>query len=62
MTKTVIVSGVRTPIGRFGGGLKDVSAVELGSVVIKEAINRAGIKPEDVDEVIMGHVVTAGCG
>ncbi len=62
MTRTVIVSGVRTPIGRFGGGLKDVSAVELGSIVIREAISRAGIKPEDVDEVIMGHVVTAGCG
>ncbi|AIY89774.1 thiolase family protein [Geoglobus acetivorans] len=62
MTRTVIVSGVRTPIGRFGGGLKDVSAVELGSIVIREAIERAGIKPEDVDEVIMGHVVTAGCG
>lgn len=62
MTRTVIVSGVRTPIGRFGGGLKDVSAVELGSIVIREAVKRAGIKPEDVDEVIMGHVVTAGCG
>ncbi len=58
----VIVSGVRTPIGKFGGGLKDVSAVELGSIVIREAIKRAGISPEDVDEVIMGQVVTAGCG
>jgi len=62
MVKTVVVSGVRTAIGRFGGSLKDVSAVELGSIVIREAINRARIKPEDVDEVIMGHVVTAGCG
>jgi len=62
MVKTVVVSGVRTPIGKFGGSLKDLSAVELGALVIREAIARAGIKPEDVDEVIMGHVVTAGCG
>ena len=62
MVKSVIVSGVRTPIGKFGGSLKDVPAVELGALVIKEAIRRAGIKPEDVDEVIMGQVVTAGCG
>ena len=62
MVRSVIVSGVRTPIGKFGGSLKDVPAVELGALVIKEAIKRAGIKPEDVDEVIMGQVVTAGCG
>ena len=62
MVKSVVVSGVRTPIGKFGGSLKDLSAVELGALVIMEAISRAGIKPEDVDEVIMGHVVTAGCG
>ncbi len=62
MVKSVIVSGVRTPIGKFGGSLKDVPAVELGALVIKEAIRRAGIRPEDVDEVIMGQVVTAGCG
>ncbi len=62
MVKSVVVSGVRTPIGKFGGSLRDVPAVELGALVIKEAIKRAGIKPEDVDEVIMGHVVTAGCG
>ena len=62
MVRSVIVSGVRTPIGKFGGSLRDVPAVELGALVIKEAIKRAGIKPEDVDEVIMGQVVTAGCG
>ena len=62
MVKTVVVSGVRTAIGRFGGELKNISAVELGSIVIRDAVMRAGIKAEDVDEVIMGHVVTAGCG
>ncbi|ADC65166.1 acetyl-CoA acetyltransferase [Ferroglobus placidus DSM 10642] len=62
MVRSVIVSGVRTPIGKFGGSLRDVPAVELGALVIKEAVKRAGIKPEDVDEVIMGQVVTAGCG
>lgn len=52
----VIVSAVRTPIGRFGGSLKSVSAGHLGSLVIKEAINRAGITPEQVSEVILGEV------
>ena len=62
MKEVVIVSAVRTAIGSFGGGLKDVPAVDLGALVIKEAVNRAGIKPELVEEVIMGNVLQAGLG
>ncbi|MCR1935522.1 acetyl-CoA C-acetyltransferase [Clostridium tepidum] len=62
MRNVVIASAVRTPIGKFGGTLKNVSAVELGSIVIKEALKRANVKPEDVDEVIMGNVLQAGLG
>lgn len=62
MKEVVIVSAVRTAMGKFGGSLKDVPAVELGATVIKEAINRAGIKPEIIDEVIMGNVIQAGLG
>ncbi len=60
--KVVIVSAVRTAIGNFNGTLKDVSAVELGAKVIKEAIKRAGIQGNEVDEVIMGNVLQAGLG
>src|SRR5690625_6701490 len=56
MKEVVIVSAVRTPIGTMGGALKDVHAADLGAVVIKEAVNRAGIQVDDVDEVIMGNV------
>ncbi len=56
MENVVIVSGVRTPIGSFGGAFKNVSASELGAVVIKEAVRRAGIQPDMVDEVVMGCV------
>ncbi|MTK13474.1 MAG: acetyl-CoA C-acetyltransferase [Clostridiaceae bacterium] len=62
MKEVVIVSAVRTAIGKFGGGLKDVPAVELGSLVIREALNRANIDPKLVDEVIMGNVLQAGLG
>ena len=62
MREAVIVSAVRTAVGSFGGTLKDVSAAELGAIVIKEAISRAGIQPADVDEVYMGNVVQAGQG
>ena len=62
MKDVVIVSAVRTAIGTFGGSLKDVPAVGLGALVIKEAVNRAGIKPELVEEVIMGNVIHAGLG
>ena len=57
MREVVIASAVRTPIGSFQGCFKDVSAAELGTIAIKEAINRAGIKPEMVDEVILGCVL-----
>ena len=62
MEDVIIAGGVRTPIGKFGGSLKDISAVKLGSIVIAESLKRAGIKPEDVDEVIMGNVIQSGLG
>ena len=62
MKKAVIVSACRTAIGAFGGTLKDVPAAELGAIVVKEAVSRAGIKPEQVDEVIFGNVLQAGLG
>jgi acetyl-CoA C-acetyltransferase len=62
MKEVVIVSAVRTAVGKFGGSLKDVPAAELGAIVIKEALNRAGVKPEMVDEVLMGCVLQAGLG
>ena len=62
MREVVIASAVRTPIGKFGGSLKDVSARKLGAIVIKEALNRAGVAPEMVDEVIMGCVLQGGLG
>ena len=62
MREVVIVSAVRTALGSFGGTLKDVPAVELGAIVIKEALNRAGISGNQVDEVLMGNVVQAGLG
>ena len=52
----VIVSGVRLPVGSFGGSLKDVSTIDMGAMVVKEAVKRAGIQPSDVDEVIIGEV------
>ncbi len=62
MKEVVIVGAARTPIGSFGGTLKNVPARTLGAIAIKEAINRAGIKPEMVDEVIMGCVLQGGLG
>lgn len=62
MREVVIVSGVRTAIDDFGGALRDISATQLGKMVILEAIRRAGIKKEDVDEVIMGNVLPTGLG
>jgi acetyl-CoA C-acetyltransferase len=58
----VIVSAVRTAVGKFGGSLAKVPAVELGAVVIREAVRRAGIEPAQVSEVIFGQVLQAGCG
>lgn len=60
--ETVIVSAVRTPFGSFGGSLKDISATSLGALVIKEAVARAGISANCVDNVIMGMVLQAGAG
>src|SRR5215831_7397826 len=60
--EAVIVSGVRTAIGTYGGGLAEVPAVTLGAICIKEALKRADLKPEQVDEVIMGNVLQAGLG
>lgn len=62
MEKVVIVSGCRTPIGSFGGTLKDISAPKLGAIAIAEAVRRAGIAPDEVGEVIMGNVLQAGQG
>jgi len=62
MRDVVIVSAVRTPIGNFDGALKELSALDLGSIVIREAVKRAGIDPLEVDEVIMGNVLPSGLG
>ena len=62
MKKIVIASACRTAIGKFGGTLANVPAAELGSIVIKEALNRANVKPEQVDHVYMGCVIQAGLG
>lgn len=62
MKKAVVAGAVRTAVGSFGGSLKDVSAIELGSLVIREALRRAGVSPEQVDEVIFGNVLQAGLG
>src|SRR6188472_4585976 len=62
MSGSVIVAGARTPIGRLLGGLKDQSAADLGGVAIKAALERAGISGDQVDYVIMGHVIQAGAG
>lgn len=56
LKEVVLVSGVRTPVGAYGGSLKDISAIDLGAMVVAEAVNRAGIQPADVDEVIVGQV------
>ena len=63
MAKKVVLAGAcRTAIGTMGGSLSTVPAADLGSIVIKEALNRAGVKPEDVDQVYMGCVIQAGQG
>ena len=62
MRDVVIISAVRTPIGNFNGVFKDLSALDLGSIVLAEAVKRAGIEPSAVDEVIMGNVLPCGLG
>ena len=59
MKEVYVVNCCRTAIGSFGGSLKDTPAAELGAVVIKEALNRAGVKAENVDEVMFGCILTA---
>ena len=62
MKELYVVNCCRTAIGSFGGSLKDVPATELGAIVVKEALNRAGVKPEQVDEVMFGCILTAAQG
>jgi acetyl-CoA C-acetyltransferase len=62
MTSSVVVAGARTPIGKFGGGLSDLAAVDLGAVAIREALARSRVAAGQVDYVIMGHVLQAGTG
>src|SRR5690606_7826215 len=62
MSTSVIVAGARTPIGRLLGALSPLSAVELGGIAIKAALERAGVSPDQVEYVIMGQVIQAGCG
>ncbi|NTY41791.1 acetyl-CoA C-acetyltransferase, partial [Burkholderia diffusa] len=62
MTDVVIVSAARTAVGKFGGSLAKIAAPELGATVIRAVLERAGVKPEQISEVIMGQVLTAGSG
>ena len=62
MKEVYVVNCCRTAVGSFGGSLKDVPAVDLGATVVKEVLNRAGVKPEQVDEVMFGCVLTGGLG
>src|SRR6478752_1505739 len=57
-----IISGCRTPVGKFQGSLSDLSATQLGAIVVREAVKRAGLDPKQVDECIMGNVISAGLG
>src|SRR5271165_3675601 len=58
----VIVAAVRTPVGKFQGAFSDLSATQLGAIAVREAVKRAGIDPTQIDECIMGNVVSAGLG
>ncbi|MCA1632800.1 MAG: acetyl-CoA C-acetyltransferase [Acidobacteria bacterium] len=60
--EAVIIGAARTPTGKFMGSLKDFSATQLGALVVSESVRRAGVRPEDVDEVVMGCVIQAGLG
>ncbi len=62
MRNVVIASACRTAVGKFGGSLKELTPGQLGSVVLKDALKRAGVKPGEIDEVIMGNVLSAGHG
>src|SRR5712692_2776297 len=60
--EAVIISAMRTPVGKFQGSLKGFSATDLGALVVRESVKRAGVRPEEIDEVIMGCVIQAGLG
>ena len=60
--QVVIISGCRTPVGKFQGSLSDLSATQLGAIAVREAVKRAGVEPSKIDECIMGNVVSAGLG
>jgi acetyl-CoA C-acetyltransferase len=62
MPRSVIVAGARTPIGKFHGAFRDLSAVDLGAVAIRESLSRSGVAPDQVDYVVMGQVIRAGTG
>jgi acetyl-CoA C-acetyltransferase len=62
MKQPVILSATRTPVGKFGGGLKDIGATRLGAVAVREAVKKAGVEPSVVEECIMGNVISAGLG
>src|SRR6202158_2631433 len=62
MDEVVVISGCRTPVGKFQGALSDLAATQLGAIVVREAVKRAGIQPASVDECIMGNVLPAGLG
>src|SRR6266478_1304977 len=62
MDEVVIISGCRTPVGKFQGSLSDLSATQLGAIAVREAVKRSGVQPARVDECIMGNVISAGLG
>ena len=62
MKEAVIVSAARTPVGKFGGSLKDLSATKLGAIAVRESVRRAGIEAKEIEECIMGNVIASGLG
>jgi len=62
LSEVVIIAGCRTPIGKFQGSLSDLTAPQLGAITVREAVKRANLQPQQVDECIMGNVVSAGLG
>src|SRR2546426_1702577 len=62
LTEVILAGACRTPVGKYGRAFRNVEAVKLGSTVIAEAVNRAGLVPADIEEVIMGNVISAGLG
>src|SRR5262245_39079133 len=62
MTSSYLIAACRTPIGKFQGSLAGIPATKLGAIAVAEAVRRAGVAPEEIDEVIMGNVLSAGLG